>query len=106
MKRTITDFFELQSKRKVGEPTQPTSVATQQATTSSSTPVEATHIECDSPSYDVGAVEWSKMSEMGNVCFLTKPWCRPTRFQWPYIERKDRGSIRRRHHHHHILFSR
>ena len=59
--------------------------------------MEATHIECDSPSYDVGAVEWSKMSDMEKVCFLTKPWCPPTGFQWPYTERKDRGNIRRRH---------
>ena len=107
MKRTITDFFCLQPKKKTAQPAQSSTaaqpaqsstVATQQPTTSTSAaPVEPTHIENDSPSYDVGAVEWSKMSDMEKVCFLTKPWCPPTGFQWPYTERKDRGNIRQRY---------
>jgi len=34
---------------------------------------------------------------MEKLRFLTEPWCPPTRFEWPYIERKDRGNPRRKY---------
>ena len=78
MKKTITDFFGTQPKKQV--PPQLLSDTTQLATTSNATLEESTHIDNDSPSYDIGYVEWSKMSDMEKVCFLTSPCCPPKNF--------------------------
>ena len=42
-------------------------------------------------------MEWSKLSDMEKVRFLTEPWCPPKGFKWPYSECKDRGNIRRKY---------
>ena len=99
MKRTITDFFGQQSKRKPtahpetdDNPTEINVAAEQQSTTS--TALQPTRNDSESSSCDVGIMEWSKLSDMEKVRFLTEPWCPPKRFKWPYTERKDRGNIR------------
>jgi len=99
MKSTITDFFGQQSKRKStaqpepdDTPTEINVAAEQQATTS--TALQLTHNDSDSSSYDVGTIEWSKLSDMEKVHFLTEPCWPPTRFEWPYTERKDRVNTR------------
>ena len=42
-------------------------------------------------------MEWSKLSNMEKVRFLTDSWCPPKGFKWPSTERKDRGNIRRKY---------
>ena len=76
-------------------PTEINVAAEQQATTS--TALQSTRNDSESSSYDVGTMEWSKLSDMEKVRFLTEPWCPPQGFKWPYTERKDRGNIRRRY---------
>ena len=103
MKRTIPDFFGQQSKRKPtahpektdDTPTEINVAAEQQATTS--TALQPTRNDSESSSYDVGTMEWFKLSDMEKVRFLTEPWCPPKGFRWPYTERKDRGNIRRKY---------
>ena len=102
MKRTINDFFGQPSKRKPtaqpetdDTPTDINVAAEQQATTSTAS--QPTHNDSESSSYDVGAIEWSKLSGMEKVRFITESWCPPTRFEWAYTERKDRGNTRRKY---------
>ena len=102
MKRTITDFFGQQSKRKPtahpetnDTPTE-INVATEQQATAS-TALQPTRNDSESSSYDVGTMEWSKFSDMEKVRFLTEQCCMPKGFKWPYTERKDRGNIRRKY---------
>ena len=77
MKRTTTDFFGQQSKRKPtaqpetdDTPTEINVAAEQQAT--ASTALQPMHNDSDSSSYDVGAIEWSKLSGMKKVRFITE----------------------------------
>ena len=102
MKRTITDFFGQQSKRKPtaqfekdDTPTKIIVATEQQATIS--TALQPTHNDSDSSSYDVNTIEWSKLSDTKKVRFLTEPWCPPKRSKWPYTERKDCGNTRRKY---------
>ena len=102
MKRTITDFFGQESKRKPtahpetdDTPTEINAAAEQQATTS--TALQPTRNDSESSSCDFGTMEWSKLSDIEKVRFLTEPWCLPKGFEWPYTERKDRGNIRRKY---------
>jgi len=62
-----------------------------------STALQPTHDDSDSSSYDIGTIEWSKLSDMEKVRFLTEPWFPPKRFEWPYTERKDRDNTRRKY---------
>ena len=101
MKRTITDFFGQQSKRKPiahpetdDTPAEINVAAEQQATTS--TALQPTRNDSESSSYDVSTTEWSKLSNIEKMRFLTEPWCPPKGFKWPYTERKDRGNICRK----------
>jgi len=77
MKRTINDSFGQQSKRKPtaqpetdDTPTDINVAAEQQATTSTAS--QPTHNDSESSSYDVGAIEWSKLSGMKKVRFITE----------------------------------
>ena len=78
MKRTITDFFNQQSKRKAtahpetdDTPTEINAAAEQQATTS--TALQPTCNDSESSSCDVGTMEWSNLSDIEKVRFLTEP---------------------------------
>ena len=106
MKRTITDFFGQQSKRKSTAqpergvtPTEINVAPEQQATTSTALLPTRNGSVSESSSYDVGTIEWSKLSSKEKVSFLPEPWCPPLRFKWPYIqvEHKERGNARQKY---------